>query len=421
MVGINVQLGAITSADTSDLRRFDSALVIADWPEHVPDTLAVLDAAGVPVAMWRFTQDPRTWPTWPGDYLKRCPWAVFANEPDLPTEAWPAWYEAAIYAWRHAGGRLVEPALSDESRYGPLGMERLLDALVKGSGREYDAVSCHVYPLGLGAANLAAVRPRLHGRPLFVSEYGIAGQQQRCLQQLAADGITEPTFIYTYRARDAEAQPQYDVAGVALLPVPQNLTGQPNLVVGQFGPVSSSNSGKEHHPMANVPELDQGWSKACWAYSVAECFDAAGYYVSPFDVYAQTKGQLLTLPGLPATFPELRAAINAAAAMTSARIKWLGPLGVINDPATFDQAVRDGWYVVAGVREADLQPGQDYGHYVVARKIDFDKDGTPELEIVDSYKAEDGGSDRYPLAGFHTAMADNWDPSVDAIAFQIAS
>lgn len=107
--------------------------------------------------------------------------------------------------------------------------------------------------------------------------------------------------------------------------------------------------------------------------------------------------------------------------MTSARVKWLGPLGVVNDPATFDQAVRDGWYVIAGVKEAALQPGQDYGHYVVARKIDFDKDGTPELEIVDSYKAEDGGSDRYPLAQFHTAMAENWDPSVDAIAFQIAA
>ncbi|MHB8409851.1 MAG: hypothetical protein ACYDHY_17490 [Acidiferrobacterales bacterium] len=386
--GINVQLQALTPADVPDLRRFTGgALVIADWPEHVPETLAVLEAAGVAVGMWRFTQDPRGWPGWPADYLKRCVWAVLANEPDIEGKA-PGWYNDAIEAWGYAGGKPVEPAWSDEdARYN--------------DGIHYAAVSAHVYPLGLGAANLAAVRARAAGRPVYVTEFGIAGQQQTCLQQMAALGITEPTYLYSYRARDAQAQPQYDLAGVALMPV---TTPQP-----------------PKEPPMPMPELNQGWSMACHSYAVAECFDDAGAYVSPFDVYAQGMGEPLVLPGRPASFDQLRAEVNAAGAMTHHRIKWFGPLGICNDPATFDQLVKDGWYVIAGVKESDLIAGQNYGHYVVARKIDFNGDGTPELEIIDSYRAQDGGSDRYPLAQFHQAMADNWDAGVDALAFQIVA
>jgi len=78
-------------------------------------------------------------------------------------------------------------------------------------------VSCHVYPLGLGAANLAAVRARAAGRPVFVTEFGIAGQQQTCLQQMQALGVTEPTYLFAYRWRD-NAAAGYDLSGVALLP-----------------------------------------------------------------------------------------------------------------------------------------------------------------------------------------------------------
>lgn len=207
--GVNVQLQTVTMADAPDLARFGAALVIADWSEHVWDTVAVLNAAKVPVGLWRFTQDPRGWPGWPGDYLKRCDLAVFANEPDI--EGWPDWYSAAVYAWYYAKGRIVSPAWSDESKRtqipGPFlttGVESVLSA--------------HVYPLGRGAANLAAVRQWANGGLVIVTEFGIAGQQQTCLQQLAALGVTEPTWLYSYRARDAQAQPQYNLAGVALTP-----------------------------------------------------------------------------------------------------------------------------------------------------------------------------------------------------------
>ena len=127
MLGVNVQLGAVTMSDVNDLRRFTGgALVIVDWPEHVPGTLAVLDAAGVGVGCWRFVTDPRGWPGWPGDYLKRCPWAVFANEPDISAgDARPTWQFACQDAWIEAGGQVVEPAWSDETKYVPDGYEEV--------------------------------------------------------------------------------------------------------------------------------------------------------------------------------------------------------------------------------------------------------------------------------------------------------
>ena len=191
-------------ADVPDLRRFDACLLICDWPEHVADTLDVLKAAGVKVGCWRWTQDPRGWPGWPGDYIKRCRWAVLGNEPDI--EGWPSWYgSGVIKPWAAAGGSLVEPAWSDETKR------------TGNQGINYDAVSCHVYPLGLGAANLAAVRARAAGRPVFVTEFGVASQQQTCLQQMQALGVTEPTYLFAYRWRDNAAS-GYDLAGVALLP-----------------------------------------------------------------------------------------------------------------------------------------------------------------------------------------------------------
>jgi len=207
MLGVNVQLGAVTMSDVNDLRRFTGgALVIVDWPEHVPGTLAVLDAAGVGVGCWRFVTDPRGWPGWPGDYLKRCPWAVFANEPDV--EGWSGWYgSGVIKPWATVGGLLVEPAWSDEAKR------------PGNQGINYDAISAHVYPLGRGTANLAAVRARAGGRPVFVTEAGVEHDQPSILQRLAALGAGDlPTYLYSYRARDAMAMPGYDVAGVALLP-----------------------------------------------------------------------------------------------------------------------------------------------------------------------------------------------------------
>jgi hypothetical protein len=170
----------------------------------------------------------------------------------------------------------------------------------------------------------------------------------------------------------------------------------------------------------NVPELRQGPTDLCWAFCVAESFDAKGKYVSAYDIYSQVKGVAYSGGvGLPATFTEVQEAINVAAKMTNCHVKFLNGNGVINDDATFDQAVRDGtWFIIAGINAAVLWPGQNYGHFVVVESLYF-TNGTPFVKIADSYRNYDGGSDEYTLNAFHNAMHANWDPNVDAIAFQV--
>src|SRR5712692_1646289 len=103
--------------------------------------------------------------------------------------------------------------------------------------------------------------------------------------------------------------------------------------------------------MAVVPELDQGQTYLCWLYSVLECFTGAG---APFDwaaVYAQVKGKPYQSPGEPATFDELHRAVAAAGNLTGAQVQWSGADGFIRDDNVREQAVQDGWFVIAGVYE----------------------------------------------------------------------
>lgn len=410
MTGINVQLGTLRQSDIPDLRRFDSCLLIVDWPEHLPDTLAVLDAAGVAVGLWRFTQDPRGWSGWPGEYVKRCDLALFANEPDV--EGWPDWYSRAVYAWYYAKGRTVSPAWSDESK------RQQVPGPAVTTGVE-SVLSAHVYPLGRGAANLAAVRAWANGGPVLVTEFGIAGQQATCLQKMAAMGVTEPTYLYSYRARDAQAQPQYDLAGVELTPIHTI----------DFASQGVNEGGKTEMSaiVDAIPELRQGPTKLCWAECVQEAFAGAGKSVSVYDLYKQVKGVDYTPPGEPATFGELIQAVQAAATLTGATIKWFGDQGRVNDFATFDQILRDGsWIVVVGaneqvlVNDLGLAEAAGYGHYFICRHIDFDGNGQPDTYTIDSYRAYDDVPVRVPLAAVHDAMRQNWDANYDALAFQVS-
>jgi hypothetical protein len=171
--------------------------------------------------------------------------------------------------------------------------------------------------------------------------------------------------------------------------------------------------------MPVVAELNQGPTFLCWCYSVIECIDSDEDKVNPFQLYQAVKGIPFSPPGQPATFSELRQAITFAALKVGKKVKWYGPDGTVNDDTTFDQLLRDGsWFVIPGVNESVLQPGQNYGHYVVARSIYFAA-GVPRVTIIDSYRNFDGGYDDYDLATFHEAMHQNWDPNCDALAFQL--
>ncbi|MBV9120507.1 MAG: hypothetical protein JOZ39_07345 [Chloroflexi bacterium] len=164
----------------------------------------------------------------------------------------------------------------------------------------------------------------------------------------------------------------------------------------------------------DIPELDQGATYLCWLFCVEECFSAAGAPFEWQDLYARVKGKPYVAPGEPATFVELESAIRAAAVVTGAQVQWLGTSGQLDNPQAVDGAISSGWFVIAGVAEKDLLPGQDYYHFLVARAMQGQ-----DIVVVDSYRHEDGGSDSYSAVSFHQAMADNFDPVVDALAFKL--
>ncbi|HLQ33255.1 MAG TPA: hypothetical protein VK457_11245 [Chloroflexota bacterium] len=109
-------------------------------------------------------------------------------------------------------------------------------------------------------------------------------------------------------------------------------------------------------------------------------------------------------------------AISVAGMRMRLRVHWFDGSGGVRDFDTFDQLLLQGrWFVIAGGAEQVLQPGQVYGHYLLARQI-----SGPEIVVVDSYRLYDGGSDRYSLAQFHEAMRDNFDPVRGALAFSFS-
>ena len=175
-----------------------------------------------------------------------------------------------------------------------------------------------------------------------------------------------------------------------------------------------------------IPELRQGATRLCWAECVQEAFAGAGYSVSVYDLYKQVKGLDYAPPGEAASFSELTSCVQAAATLTGGRVRWFGSDGKVNDLPTFDQLLRDGsWVVIVGVDEQTLvdelglHENAGYGHYFLCRHLDFDGNGVPETDTIDSYRAYDHIPERVPLAAIHDAMARNWDANYDALAFQV--
>lgn len=390
---INCQDGAIAPSDATDLARFGSALVICAWTPPTA-TLAVLASAGVPVGLFRFTQDPRNLAGWPGVYLARCRLALFANEPDL--EGWPGWYADVYYAWFHAGGLVVEEAWSDEAQRAA--------TLARGGppvtrGGVTTVVSAHVYPKGRGAANLAAVRARAAGLPIWLTEAGDATAPGQILPELAALGVTtEPVFLYTYRAKDEAAQPAYNLAGVPLAPAPPEGASVPSPA-----------------PILRLPQ--QPGSLDCWIKCIEEFFLRYGHVLTDDLVFAAAKDRPRPAGGEAATFAEVKRAIAAIAQELGVTVQ----LADFDDPATVMAALHDPdtanpWTVIAGVKESDLQAGQNYGHFLL---LDHE-DAAGNITVTDSYAETDGDvSGVYPKVAVEQAMVQNWEPQIDAIGVKI--
>lgn len=175
--------------------QYSGMVLIADWPDKVAKALADLP---VPVRLWRFTQDPRQWAGWPDQYIARCPWGQFANEPDL--EGIPSWYSSVVQQWQMANGRTLRPPYHDERAGIP-------DYLA------YDAMGCHCYAGDWSNYIYLASR---QSRPIWVTEYDRQGAQSQCLVDIAASGIpdTSPVALFAWHW---DADHSYDLANVTLV------------------------------------------------------------------------------------------------------------------------------------------------------------------------------------------------------------
>jgi len=267
-----------------------------------------------------------------------------------------------------------------------------------------------VYPRGLGAANLAIVRARAHGRPLYITEAGDATAPGSILQELAALGVTEPTYLYTYRARDAQAEPAYDLAGVALEPA--------TIQTIENGPQGPEVERIGHMNPSPLFKFDQGpGTLDCWCECIRSFFLRYGYALDLDTVFQAGKGKARPAGGEAATFAEVKRSITTLAGQLGVTLQSMD----CDDPATVFQALRDPntanpWTIIAGVAEGDLQPGQAYGHFMILSGFQ----GGNEIAVVDPLDHYDGNtSGVYPAASLATAMIDNWELSIDAEAVKI--
>lgn len=170
----------------------------------------------------------------------------------------------------------------------------------------------------------------------------------------------------------------------------------------------------------NVPENNQGPTRLCGWYCLAEYAQFLGLSVSPVALYEQVKGYAYVAPGDTSNFDQLFIGVKYIQQLAGAQgIDWYADQGYINDPNAIRDAVAKDYCVIAGIQESVLIPGQNYGHFVVIRSIDANLDGTAEANIADSYREIDGGTDRYDWGTFVSAMAANWNPNCDALGFKV--
>src|SRR5713226_4470198 len=111
----------------------------------------------------------------------------------------------------------------------------------------------------------------------------------------------------------------------------------------------------------------------CWLFAVEEAANAIGATYDKFECYRLPSGQRSAVSATGASLPafdELAVAISVAGMRMRLRVHWFDGSGWVRDFDTFDQLLLQGrWFVIAGGAEQVLQPGQVYGHYLLARQI----------------------------------------------------
>ena len=200
MLNVCVQAGT-TEINDPTIDQYHAVQLIADWPKRVDETLDQLDLVGKRVMMWRFTQDPRVDPRWPGYHVIVCPNAQFANEPDIEGPL-PNWYGEVTRLWKQAHGFLISVPYSDQSKYEPIGITP-------------DIWACHCYAGKFLNYEIAQAQAR--GRPVWITEYAHQWAQEDIEIELEPylDAFV-PVFAFIWQWLPPGNQPGFDLRGVTL-------------------------------------------------------------------------------------------------------------------------------------------------------------------------------------------------------------
>jgi hypothetical protein len=207
-------------------------------------------------------------------------------------------------------------------------------------------------------------------------------------------------------------------APVASLPIPldNQLTGDgPNKAPDAVAEVRKALGHMNPSPLF---KFDQGpGTLDCWVEAIRSFFLRYGYPLDLDTVFQAGKGRARPAGGEAATFAEVKQAIATLAKQLGVRVQTMD----CDTPTIVFQALRDPdtanpWTVIAGVAEQVLQPGQQYGHFMILSGFT----GGNEIAVVDPLDHYDGNtSGVYPAEQLAQAMIANWEPSIDAEAVKI--
>lgn len=187
-------------------------------------------------------------------------------------------------------------------------------------------------------------------------------------------------------------------------------------IVSQIAAYVTTQKGHARVP-ATLFQFDQGpGTYDCWVRCIESFFLRYGYSHDVDQIFQAAKGYARPVNGETATFTQVKQAITTLAAQDGVKLQLID----LDNPGQVSAALDDPdtanpWTVIAGVAEQVLQPGQQYGHYIILERRSGDT-----VTVVDSNQHEDGNvSGTYTWEQVVNAMAANWDPVVDAIGAKL--
>ena len=152
-----------------------------------------------------------------------------------------------------------------------------------------------------------------------------------------------------------------------------------------------------------MPQLDQGLTFRCGAYSALAWLYAYGY--DPTGTVEWRNALALADQQQGLSFPDLHRIISGLAGACNARFAWVGN-GYIRSVAALDEHLRDGRCVIAGLWLGALRPGWNYQHYEAIVRLQEDEDGG--YFIRDTLSRYDGEDDQAGREELLSAIARNW-------------